>query len=137
MERELQRGEVQNFDVLALDAFSGDAIPVHLLTREAFAIYLRHLRPGGAIAVHISNRYLELEPVVWAAADHFGLQTAIIESDADDDLCIDQATWVLLSSAPELLDQPPIADAAREVKPTERRTLLWTDTYSNLFRILK
>jgi hypothetical protein len=137
MERELQHGEVQGFDVLALDAFSGDAIPVHLLTQEAFELYLRHLRPDGVIAVHISNRYLELEPVVWAIADRLGLQTALIEASGDDDLSTDASSWVLVSADAGFLALDPIAEATTETEPEDRRTLLWTDTYSNLFRILK
>ena len=64
----LEREPPQNFDVLILDAFSGDSIPVHLLTRQAFEVYFRHLRPGGIVAVHVTNRYLDLAPVVDALA---------------------------------------------------------------------
>src|SRR5439155_19312438 len=70
----LEREPAQNFDVLALDAFSSDAIPVHLLTVEAFKTYLRHLKPGVVLAVHISNRYLDLVPVLQQAARHLSLE---------------------------------------------------------------
>src|SRR5439155_682177 len=74
MERELEQGGSQQFDVLVLDAFSGGAIPLHLLTEEAFRIYFGHLRnPGGILALHISNAHIDLRPVVFALADHFGL----------------------------------------------------------------
>jgi hypothetical protein len=81
LEHELARGEVQNFDVMALDAFSSDAIPVHLLTKEAFELYTKHLAPDGVIAVHISNRYLDLQPVVERLATEFGYSTATISDD--------------------------------------------------------
>src|SRR2546422_4110843 len=75
----MEREEPQAFDLLVLDAFSSDAIPVHLLTREAFELYQRHLRSGGIIAVHISNHYLDLEPVVVNVAKHFGFKLALID----------------------------------------------------------
>ncbi len=137
MERELRRGERQGFDILVLDAFSGDAIPVHLLTREAFQLYLQHLRPDGIIAVHISNRYLELEPVVWALADAFGLQSAQIEATGDDDLSTDSCTWVLLTHNTEFLESEVVAEAREKTESKKRRTILWTDAHSDLFRILK
>src|SRR5262249_16337967 len=77
LEREGDRDDFQDFDVLVLDAFSGDSVPVHLLTREAFAVYLRHLqKPAGILALHITNTYLDLRPVVIAAAEHYGLHSA-------------------------------------------------------------
>ncbi|NQT52397.1 fused MFS/spermidine synthase [bacterium] len=137
LERELQRGEAQQFDVLIVDAFSGDAIPVHLLTREAFDIYRQHMREGGVIAVHISNRYLDLEPVVWAMADHIGFDSVVIDTTGDDDRDVDSCTWVLVTNNQALLQTTAIDEAKREVKPEERKTLLWTDAYSDMFRILK
>ncbi len=134
LERELARGEPQQFDLLALDAFSSDAIPVHLLTREAFATYLRHLRPKGVLAVHTSNRYLDLVPVLLAHADHFGLATAVIDSDEDDMMLIDAAVWVLLSRDAELFESGDIG-AAAEATVSERRCH-WTDDFSNLLEVL-
>ena len=75
----LEREPPQHFDLLVLDAFSGDAIPVHLLTKEAFEVYQRHLNTNGVIAVHISNHYLDLEPVVVNLARHFGYKLASID----------------------------------------------------------
>src|SRR5204862_189610 len=80
----LEREEPQQFDILVLDAFSSDAIPVHLLTKECFAIYQRHMKPDGVICVHISNRYLTLQPVVLGLADHFQFPCAIIDDDDVD-----------------------------------------------------
>jgi len=145
----LEREPPQHFDVLALDAFTSDAIPVHLLTREAFDIYIhRHLRPGGVLAVHISNRYLDLEPVVLAQADYYGYRAVVVESKSDSEKKIDSATWVLLTKNEAFLASQPIreiidgqANAAEEGEdprqpPTARR-VTWTDDYSNLFQVLK
>jgi SAM-dependent methyltransferase len=131
----LEREPSQQFDVLALDAFSSDAIPVHLLTLEAFRVYFRHLRPDGILAVHVSNSHLELEPVVQRAADALGKPTLLIDTDDASDL-VYGATWVLVASRPEVLSQPAfrVGSGKIAVKPGFR---LWTDDYSNLWRILK
>ena len=80
----LEREPKQNFDVLAVDAFSSDAIPVHLITSEALAIYKRHMKPGGVIAFHVTNRYLDLVPVVKALADAQGLAAILMRDDTKD-----------------------------------------------------
>ena len=139
----MEREADQNLDLLVLDAFSSDAIPVHLLTREAFEIYRRHLRPDGAIAVHISNRYLKLEPVVLNIGAHFGFGHAIIYDDRDVGRDVDEeatgaytSDWILLSNNQAFLDLDEISSAARFPSPTLPRIRLWTDEESNLFRIL-
>src|SRR3989454_742542 len=137
MTRELERGEHQNFDVLVIDAFTGDAIPVHLLTKEAFAVYLQHLRqPNGVIAVHISNRFLDLQPVVFRAAKEYGLQAAWIASEGDDEITYD-SDWILLSSDSEVLNSKEIREASESDVPQYPHRRLWTDDYSNLFQALK
>jgi len=137
MTRELERGEHQDFDVLVIDAFTGDAIPVHLLTKEAFAVYLQHLRqPNGVIAVHISNRFLDLEPVVGRAAEEFGLQSVWIAND-EEDPGVFQSDWMLLSRDAQLLNSPEIQENSEEEDEPVRRVRLWTDDYSNLFQVLK
>ncbi|MGC8874701.1 MAG: spermidine synthase [Chloroflexia bacterium] len=136
LERELREGQPQQYDILVLDVFSGDSIPVHLLTREAFEVYLQHLRPHGVLALHITNRYLDLRPVVWSLADHFGLKAALIESAGDGERAY-RATWMLLTDDAAFLEQPAIASRATPRPDDLRRVRLWTDDYSNLFRILK
>jgi hypothetical protein len=138
LERELNEGHPQNFDVLAIDAFSSDSIPVHLLTREAIQVYLQHLRsPSGILAVHISNRYLELEPVVRGAASALGLAVAVIESRPGEDKDPDASasTWVLLAPNPGALAVPAIERAAMP-SAGARVARLWTDTYSNLLSVV-
>jgi spermidine synthase len=138
MENELRRHESQQFDLLALDAFSSDAIPVHLLTKEAFALYLQHLQPDGVIAVHISNRYLDLEPVVANVAKQFGLSVVTISDNNEDDWWIYATTWMLVTRNPELFKLDAIHSAA--MPPDEAaaaKVPLWTDDYASLWRILK
>jgi hypothetical protein len=131
----LEREPSQVFDALCVDAFSGDAIPVHLLTREAFLLYLRHLAPQGLLAIHVSNKYLDLPPVVHAAARSLGLSVATVVNPGDQAKEIYTSTWMILSRRPETLEAAgflpdPPAGAARKLRP-------WTDDYSNLIEILK
>ena len=136
MESELERKAPQGFDILAIDAFNSDAIPIHLLTQEAMAVYLRHLRmPDGIVAVHISNRYLDLTSVVWGLADYFGLASAYIESRAAGSLAWG-SSWMLLAPNPAILQKPEI-DKATTPRRKDSPSRLWTDDYSNLFQILK
>jgi hypothetical protein len=124
----LDREEPQNFDVLVLDAFSSDAIPVHLLTAEAFGIYLRHVAPKGVIAVHISNLHFALRPVVDAIADKYRLTAVAIDSRQR----LDRSVWVLLSRDPEALKADKIRKAAL---PPDSRRILWTDERASLFEV--
>jgi SAM-dependent methyltransferase len=136
MERELANHQPQQFDVLALDAFSSDAIPVHLLTIEAFQIYLQHLKPDGVIAVHTSNRYLDLEPVVQNAARHLGLESAVIADDKKDEWWIYRTTWILVTKNKALLEIPVI-QAMTDRSPSKRAVSLWTDDHASVVEILK
>jgi len=136
LERELAQGEPQRFDVLVLDAFSSDAIPVHLLTVEAFATYLAHLRDDDAIlAVHTSNRHIRLEPVLKEVARRYGL--AAVESDTDPaGAAYSRSVWVLLSRRRDVLSRPGISEAAVELTGHGRHVSLWTDDYSNVFGVV-
>jgi SAM-dependent methyltransferase len=126
------------YDVLVLDAFSSDAIPVHLLTREAFALYRRVLAPHGVLAVHISNRHLNLEPIVSGLAQHAGL-TARVRRDVNVSPAEQAATgrsaaiWVLLADAPE--DLGPLASDARWAA-LQKSGDVWTDDFSNVLSVL-
>jgi SAM-dependent methyltransferase len=133
----LAREQPQGFDVLVIDAFSSDAIPVHLLTREAFALYARHLAPGGVLAVHVSNRHLHLTPVVALAARAVNLRAAEVETEDDPDESLRRygATWVLLSARDGLFTRPPFQGAVTKPAPPAHLRL-WTDDYSNLLRVV-
>jgi SAM-dependent methyltransferase len=131
----MEREPPQNYDVLAIDAFSGDAIPIHLLTQEAFRLYFRHLKPNGVLAVHVSNRYLNLAPVVEKLGASLGKQVRMVHSSSSDRYNITEAFWVLVTSSPHYFDQGIMNVAARPIAPRSDLRL-WTDNYSNLFQIL-
>jgi hypothetical protein len=131
----LERETPQNFHVLVLDAFSGDAVPAHLLTREAIDLYLTHLRPDGVIAVNITNRQLDLAPVLEGLARHAGLKTLRIYSDDDGARLLYHADWMLLTRNERFLAVTP-PRAPPHLAPA-KPAVLWTDSYSNLFQLLK
>jgi SAM-dependent methyltransferase len=126
----------QNFDVIAVDAFTGDAIPVHLLTTQALQLYRRHLTPNGIVAFHVSNHFLDLGPVVEQLATHAGMKTAFITSGNDRARDLDSADWVLVTADEELLLNPAVA-RAREAITVPPRLKLWTDDYNSLLPILR
>ena len=130
----LEREEGTAYDLIAVDAFSGDAIPAHLVTREAMQLYFRRLAPGGILVLHITNTHLDLEPVVAAAARDQRLHACLIKNLSDPLRRIYRSDWALLSKEP--LRNPKITDAADNLLPREN-VPVWTDDYSNLFRILK
>jgi SAM-dependent methyltransferase len=132
----LERLPPQQFDLLAVDAFSSDSIPVHLLTVEAFRLYLRHLKPDGILAVHISNRNLYLDPVVAAAAQKLGKDAALVENPGDRANEIFLARWALLANL-SVFQQLPAIEKAGKPLTTSIRVRLWTDSYSSLFSIMK
>ena len=125
----------EHYDVIAVDAFSGDAIPVHLLTAEAIKLYQRHLQPGGIVAFHISNQYLDLAPVVKAQADHAGLRAVIISTPDNPDEGAFAADWVLVTANEKFLAIRKVSDASAEIAP-QPCLRLWTDDYSSLLPIL-
>jgi hypothetical protein len=136
LEKELATGQKQNYDVLVLDVFSSDSIPVHLLDEESFQDYLQQLSPEGILAIHISNRRLDLVPVVWTLADHFRLARDMV-NDSGDGVDTYQSEWMLLARDPALLINPAISSHAQPMSGYVSRVKLWTDDYNNLFQILK
>ena len=134
----LEREPPQAFDVLAVDAFSSDAIPVHLITREALGAYLRHLRPGGIVAFHVSNRFLELVPVVARLAKENGAHAVLVDDNPDeDDAMRSTSDWVLVSRDAAALRHKEIVDAGAVPAEDRPEWRTWTDDYSNLVQILK
>lgn len=133
----LEHEASQQFDVFAVDAFSGDSIPLHLLTKEALSLYFRHLKPTGILAVHISNRYLELAPVIHRTAEALGKHAVLIDTDDEENGIGFGATWALLASPGDLLDEPTFQDAASDFPSTAHAPRVWTDDYSNLWQVVK
>jgi hypothetical protein len=132
--RLLLAGEPQrNYDLLVVDAFSGDSIPVHLLTREAFQIYRRHLAPGGLLALHISNMFLDLRPVVAALASDAGWSSLAVSDQGDERVAQSPSQWVVagpVDNIARVFGPPPSA-------PVRQTTHVWTDGYSTLLGALK
>lgn len=127
----------QNFDVLVLDAFNSDSIPAHLLTMEAFELYLKHLQdPKGVLAVHISSDHLNLAPVVQAAAERFKLDAIVIEVPADDTPATSACVWVLLTRTAGVLSDQEVGVRLGDYLQG-RPTVTWTDDYSSLLNVLE
>jgi spermidine synthase len=127
----------QRYDVLVVDAFSGDAIPVHLLTSQALELYKRHLAPEGIIAFHISNRYLNLGPVVQQEAKHAGLQAVWVNVEKDDDSTgAYSSDWVLVTANTDFLASKEVAESSYAV-PEQPGLRLWTDDYNSVLPLLK
>jgi spermidine synthase len=135
----LEREAPQGFDVLAVDAFSSDAIPVHLITREALGVYLKHVKPDGIVAFHVSNRFLDLIPVVARLAKEHEVHAVLVRDDPDEEIDHrrSRSDWVLVSRSTARLEREAIVD--RGAEPAEDRPdwRTWTDDYSNLIQILK
>jgi SAM-dependent methyltransferase len=120
-----------SFDAIVLDAFSDDAIPVHLLTREAFRMYFARLRPAGTLAIHVTNRYLDVYPVVESLGDALQKRVLRIHSAADPERQTQVADWAIASS-----DGATVEKLAPYAAPRPAgKGPLWTDDYSNLFQI--
>ena len=127
----MEREEPQAFDLIVLDAFSGDAIPVHLLTKEAFQVYLRHLAPGGLLACHVSNVHFDLLPVLAGITDDQGLTAIQIDSEGNPAEFQTDATWVILSR-----DASELASFKEGKNFDSIRRTFWTDDQNNLFEVL-
>lgn len=131
LERELAAGRPGAYDVLVVDAFSSDAIPTHLLTEECFALYLAHLAPGGTLAVHVSNHYLDVGSVVRAQAQRLGLVAELVHDEGDMDAQVFPSEWVLVGPGADAGAAAASWTAGRPVPPP------WTDDYSSLLPLLK
>lgn len=133
----LEREPPQGYDVLVLDAFSGDSVPAHLLTKEAFAVYRHHLKTDGVIAVHVSNRHLRLEPVVIRQAEHLKMRCVQVASSGDQQNGVMVSKWMLITNNGRFLAQPEVARVAQSFSRRPGAEFpLWTDQYNNLFQIL-
>jgi hypothetical protein len=135
LERELARGHPQQFDLLVLDAFASDSIPLHLITSEAFRLYSAHLNDYSSIlAVNVTNRYLDIEPVVAAHANMLGYHGMRFDS-AGDPPVVSRSSWILLARQRAAFSHP--AALAFSGRALRTRQVAFTDSFSNLFRVMK
>ncbi len=135
LERELTMGKGQAYDVLILDVFSGDFVPVHLLTEECFALYLSHLSSTGVIAANVSTTHINLTPLLALVSERYNLNAILIEDDAVDYPCC-SSRWVLMSRTTEILSLPSVAEFSRPLDEPTANQRLWTDDYSTPFQVL-
>jgi len=131
----LEREPAQGFDVLVVDAFSGDAIPLHLLTRQAMEVYRRHLAPGGVVAFHVSNSYLDLAPEIRRLADAVGMQARAVESFAVPTEDEYRATWVLVGGE-DFFARPGVEAVSTAIRE-QAGLRVWTDDYSSLLAVMR
>ena len=131
----MEREPSQRFDILILDAFSGDSIPTHLLTKEAFDVYHRHLTSSGIIAIHISNQHIDLQPVVQRLAQHSGVGWVRIENKTSPPQTR-ASQWVLVTDNDDFLGQAEIRERSSAVAANPNFPL-WTDQHSNIVQLLK
>jgi len=140
MEREKSRGQRGQYDIIAVDAFSSDAIPVHLLTRECYRLYRYHLKDDGILAMHVSSRYFNLHPVILALAEleeKKGVRALLIQDEGSRLQGTDATSWILLTSNQEFINNPEVRNAISPWTPDDFPALLFTDDYSNLIRLLR
>jgi hypothetical protein len=135
MLRELRDGHSQQFDILAVDAFSSDAIPMHLLTAEAFAIYRKHLRDDGILALHVSSHHVNLNPVVLGLANQLGWETVIIDSGEEPQFGEERAEWLLVTLNRKFLDLAEV-QLALTPWPDDVKPIVWTDDFASLWQVL-
>ena len=132
---QLELEPAQQLDVLVVDAFSGDSVPIHLLTYEAFAQYFRHLKPQGVLAVHITNRFLDLRPVVKTAADHFQKEVRLVDAVGQPEKLVLRSRWALISSD-QAFFQNPLLGGATNISP-QANFRPWKDDYSSIVAVMQ
>jgi hypothetical protein len=137
MEQQLADRKPQQFDVLAIDAFTSDAIPMHLLTRECVEVYRRHLKPDGVLCLHLSNRLLDLTGVARGIAADAGCKCVRIDSDRNPDLGLSLASWVLMTTNLDFLDAPDVRNATKPWNDDDPPPIVWSDDYASLWQALK
>ncbi|MCP4624582.1 MAG: spermidine synthase [bacterium] len=137
LEREFREHGSMQFDLLIADAFAGDAIPVHLVTREALELYLKHLRADGILALHISNRHLDLMPVVYGLATTLDIPAILVKKKKRSRDYIKGSKWVLLTKNKRFLKHPRVLKYVTPWPDDIRDDIVWTDNYSSIFELLK
>jgi hypothetical protein len=136
MEQELASTQRQRFDVLAVDAFSSDSIPMHLLTKQCVELFAQHLQSDGLLCLHISNHFLDLSGVSRGIAQALGYECVRIFASHDTHIGTNASTWVILTNNREFLDSPAVRDRIKPWTPDDPPPLVWTDDYGSLWQVL-
>jgi hypothetical protein len=137
LEHELINGNPQQYDLLFVDAFTSDSIPVHLLTRECFDLYKRHLAKDGILLINISNRYLNLLPIVRLNGDAIGLQTRLIASPGHLEFGSIPSEWVVLTTNSSFLEHPEVKKSLSPMPEKAAINRPWTDNFASLWQVIK
>lgn len=137
LEHELAAGQSHDLNLIAVDAFSSDSIPLHLLTAECGDVYRKRLAPGGVLLLHISNRTLDLEPIAKGLAHYLNWQAAMVIAPKDEKTGESSSTWVIISSDPNFLQRPGVHDEISGWTINARAPILWTDDFASLWPILR
>jgi spermidine synthase len=127
----------EKLDFLAMDAFTSDAVPMHLLTTEAFRTYSRHLKQDGFLGINISNRYLDLEPIVAQTSSQFGFSGVVVADDTYQESYYTSSTWVIMSRDPKQFEHANFQESYISPLKTRPGFRMWTDDYSNILQILR
>lgn len=136
LEREYERQGSQKYQVLVLDAFSSDAIPMHLLTSEAMEVYLKHLTPNGILAVHVSNRFLNLPPLVRNLAEDAGYRAELIVCQSSGDGLHAASNWVLVTQNQDFLAKPEVVEKIEGWGEELQNEVRWTDDFGSLWQVI-
>ena len=134
LERQLELGDAQRFDVFAIDAFTSDAIPLHLLTLESMQTYLAHLQEDGILALHVTNRFVDLLPIVQRLSDAMDLSAVYIENYSSTTRVVNSSDWILLTRNQAFLDLEAVR---KDEEPMPEAGPLWTDDFSSLFEVVE
>ena len=138
LEREqLKQNGPPKFDILAIDAFSSDSIPMHLLTKESVQLYLDRLQPDGILAIHTSNRFLDLSAVVLGIAQELNWPCILINTPEGKSVGVNPSTWILITQNWKFLNDAKIRTVARPSWPTSGEPILWTDDYGSLWHVIE
>ena len=132
----LEKETPQGFDILIVDAFSGDAIPVHLLTEEAISLYIKHMKPDGLLAVHVSNSYLDLAQIVKSAANKLRYHAVLIYTKGESKSRTSSSDWVLVSANPHFFGIPSLKEGLTEIR-VQPGLEAWRDDYSSLLQVVR
>jgi len=136
LEKQRDEKDPHKFDVLAIDAFSSDSIPMHLLTEEAVRLYLERLKPDGILCIHISNRFLDLDGVCLAIAQKLDWPIVLVDSASEDELGTNKASWILITKNQQFLADEAVQEAIDADWPGDREPVLWTDDYGSLWQVM-
>ena len=137
LEAELKQNGPRQYDVIVVDAFSSDAIPVHLLTRECFALYRKHLKPDGLIALHLSNKYLDLVPAVRSQGIAAGFLPKLFTSQANEEMGVEEAPWMVLMPNVLFLTRPEVYPKADPPALSGAIPIVWTDDFASLWQAMR